>query len=186
MSLLELLRDPEEGIFYVFYDDQQAIYNRDQAYPFDIEPFELTENLRNTRAIHQHIARFYDDRVRSAGPEGRPPVIVQTDEPLAALGEQLHRLVGEGHVAVSNFVVLTPASEARSRWKTGQRAGRYTLTWQDPPPDGQVLVSTIHSFKGLESPVVILTEMDRYPDDHRLYLVACSRAKHELVVIRSP
>ncbi len=183
LALLELLRDPEEGIFYVFYDDRQAIYNPERSYPFDAIPFELTENLRNTRAIHQHIARFYDSNVRSAGPEGRPPVVIQAGDPEQALGQQLHRLCSEGGVDVGDIVVLTSASEARSRWSTGQRVGRYALTWQDPPPDRQVLVSTIHSFKGLESPVVILTEMDSYPADHQLHLVACSRAKHELVVI---
>jgi superfamily I DNA/RNA helicase len=185
LSLLELLRDPDQGIFYVFYDDRQAIYNQDQDLPFESPLFELNENLRNTQAIHQHIAHFYDDRIVGAGPEGRPPVIVKTGDPITALGDQLTRLIRGGDLAVSDIVVLTPASESRSRWSTGQRAGRYRLTWQDPPPEGEVLVSTVHSFKGLESPVVILTEMDGYPADHQLQLVACSRAKHELVVIES-
>lgn len=183
LSLLELLRDPDEGIFYIFYDEQQAIYNQDEEFPFDGPLFELHENLRNTRGIHQHIAHFYDDYVVGAGPEGRPPVLVSTGDPAAALGEQLSRLIRTGDLAVSDIVVLTPASERRSIWQTGQRAGRYRLTWQDPPPDGEILVSTIHSFKGLESPVVILTEADDTPRDDHLYLVACSRAKHELVVI---
>ncbi|MEZ4524275.1 MAG: NERD domain-containing protein/DEAD/DEAH box helicase [Thermomicrobiales bacterium] len=183
LALLELLRDPEEGIFYVFFDEQQAIYNREQSLPFDIEPFDLTENLRNTRAIHDFIARFYDDSVRSAGPDGRPPVIVRTDEPETALAQQLGRLIGDGDVSSADIVILTPASEARSIWSTGQRAGRHRITWEDPPPDGEILVSTIHSFKGLERPVVILTEMDGQSYDDHLYLVACSRAKHELIVI---
>ena len=185
LSLLELLRDSDEGIFYVFYDEHQAIYNEEQSLPFDVEPFELTENLRNTRAIHEFIARFYDESVQSAGPEGRPPVVAKTDDPLRTLGEQLNRLVREGNVPVSDIVILTPASERRSIWQTGQRAGRYRLTWEDPPPENEVLVSTIHSFKGLESPVVILTEMETYSPDHELQLVACSRAKHELVVLES-
>ena len=185
LSLLELLRDPDEGIFYVFYDQQQAIYTREQSLPFDIHPIDLTENLRNTREIHDFISRFYGEEVRSAGPEGRPPVVVQCDDPSTALGDQLHRLIREGNIPASDIVVLTSASEPRSIWQTGQRAGRYRLTWQDPPPEGEVLVSTIHSFKGLESPVVILTEMDSYSPDHELHLVACSRAKHELVVIQS-
>lgn len=184
LGLLELLRDPEEGIFYIFYDERQAIYNDEMSFPFDTPPYVLNENLRNTRAIHQHIAHFYEDGVVGAGPEGRPPVIIQADDPAVTLGEQLHRLISEGGVSVTDIVVLTPLSEARSRWRTGQRVGRYTLTWQDPPTDRQVVVSTIHSFKGLERPVVILTEMDRYDTNHQLHLVACSRAKHELVVIR--
>ncbi len=112
LSLLELLRDPDEGIFYIFFDEQQAIYNQGQALPFETPPFELNENLRNTQGIHQHIAHFYDENVRSAGPEGRPPVIVKSDDPITALGDQLTRLIRGGDLAVSDIVDIDTGKRA--------------------------------------------------------------------------
>ncbi len=46
-------------------------------------------------------------------------------------------------------------------------------------------VCTIHSFKGLESPVVILTELDKlYANIHnQLIYIGLSRARHHAIVI---
>jgi superfamily I DNA/RNA helicase len=62
---------------------------------------------------------------------------------------------------------------------------RYSDEWPTPPQE--VHCNTVHAFKGLESSVVILAEMERYSDrpkelDPLLY-VACSRAKNHLVVL---
>jgi superfamily I DNA/RNA helicase len=65
-----------------------------------------------------------------------------------------------------------------------QLAG-HPLSWTSSCPSGAIACATIHSFKGLESPVVILTEMVE-PDINRLRqlsYVGCSRAKSHLVVV---
>lgn len=53
---------------------------------------------------------------------------------------------------------------------------------------GNVVVSTVHSFKGLEADVVVaydwLGERDPTQGDVRLWFVAITRAKHELVTVR--
>jgi hypothetical protein len=144
--------------------------------------------MRSTKAIHTHIKEFYDTPVGCRGPEGRPPKIIQTVNPQDEMKRRLHQLVNEEHVDPADIVILTPASQERSRWKQGQRIGNLTLTWSQPDERLQVPVSTIHSFKGLESPVVILTEMDTisdYQPEDRLRLVAYSRAMSELVVIEN-
>lgn len=181
IPLLELLRDTDEGIFYVFYDERQSIYNDSFSFPFDAQPFQLNENLRNTRHIHGHIAHYYGAGVICRGPEGRPPVRIQTRDVTYALERQIRRLTVEGNVSPSDIVVLTTASEERSRWREGQRVGRHSLTWSTQRDEREILVSTVHSFKGLESPVVIVTEMGQSYQD--LHLVACSRAKNELIII---
>jgi len=49
-----------------------------------------------------------------------------------------------------------------------------------------IFCSTIHSFKGLESPVVILTETDAIKKDRKdeLLYVATSRANSHLIIVK--
>jgi hypothetical protein len=181
LGLLELLTNPDQGVFYVFYDANQCIYTDQATPPFQDRPYPLTRNLRNTQAIHRHIARHYDESVVCAGPEGRPPRVVTAADLDAALRDQLARLTDEG-IPAEDIVVLTAASKGRSRWRDGQRLGGCQLVWRTPDGPGQVRVSTIHGFKGLESPVVIVTEFEESTSD-QLALVAHSRARSELIIL---
>jgi hypothetical protein len=182
VPLMGLLAAPDDGVFYVFFDERQCIYTDAPSSPFAAAPFPLTVNLRNTQAIHAQIAHHYDHRVACKGPAGRPPTFVTTADAEGELDRRLRRLLLDEQVAPSDIIVLTAASQRRSRWKQGQRSGGYALTWMPPDGSRQVQVATIHSFKGLERPVVILTELEpeRQP---QLTLVAYSRAKSELIVI---
>ena len=184
IPLMGLLQAPDDGVFYIFYDERQCIFTEQPAPPFEAAPFPLTVNLRNTQAIHAQIAHHYGDDVACRGPQGRPPTFVTTSDPEGELERRLRRLTVDERVDPADIIVLTAASERRSRWKQGQRIGGQTLTWTLPSGPLQVQVTTIHSFKGLERPVVILTEFEaeRQP---QLALVAYSRAKSELIVIRN-
>ena len=64
--------------------------------------------------------------------------------------------------------------------------GNFVLTWDmDTDMHNAVRVSTIYRFKGLESVVVILSEMDQVRDEiqNQLVYVGLSRARHHVVVI---
>jgi hypothetical protein len=52
LPLPDLLKDPEQGIFYVFFDNNQRLYAQISNIPMEGEPFYLDENCRNTRHIH--------------------------------------------------------------------------------------------------------------------------------------
>lgn len=183
VPLMGLLAAPDEGIFYIFYDERQCIYTDEPSPPFAAAPFALTLNLRNTQAIHAQIAHHYDARVACKGPDCRPPTFVTTADVEGELDRQLRRLITDERIDVNDIIVLTAASERRSRWKQGRRIGGQSLSWTLPGGPRQVRVGTIHGFKGLERPVVILTEFD--PDQQpQLALVAYSRAKSELIVIQ--
>jgi superfamily I DNA/RNA helicase len=153
--------------------------------PFESEPHFLPVNLRNTQAIHQVIKPYYEGRsVVCRGPEGRPPKEIATADPENAVRQELHRLVNDEGIPVEDIVILTGHSQRRSRWEEGARVGNLSLTWNTQPNTNQVRVATIHSFKGLERPVVIVTEVDDdTPRSDHLRLVACSRASSELIVI---
>jgi superfamily I DNA and/or RNA helicase len=98
----------------------------------------------------------------------------------------LGRLFREEGIEPRQVVVLTPFGCTRSKLKDGQTVGNVSLAWNQKSGPDHVQVSSVHSFKGLESDMVILAEPEglaRGKNAHRLCYVALSRAKHHLVLI---
>jgi hypothetical protein len=188
-ALLSLHRDPDEGMLYLFADDNQNLYGGGDlpiAEEDRLPP--LPANLRNTRRIHEFVSVFYDADRKPAGrgPQGTPvQVLDYTDE------ASLERLVGlvvtnlvqaEG-VPLEDIVLLTPAGRGKSILRSLGRVGDVELT--DEPVEGKLLWSSVHAFKGLERPVVILAELgERHEEDVDRYLyVGGSRARNHLIVV---
>lgn len=217
LPLLDLLRDRERGIVYVFGDANQDLYHARQpdelgvVMPDPLEPFVLTENRRSTQAIHAFAQRFAPSTDAVAlGPKGRPVEIVtypdsgadaDADACRKVLATSLRRIIDAGKVAPTDVVVLTPRSN-RSSWLMGAdpsaqpvEAWPYRLMPEygpegavlPPPTKGnEVRVATIHRYKGLESPVVVLAEVDRRVDPADLaplLYVGATRARSHLVVV---
>ncbi|HKP54941.1 MAG TPA: NERD domain-containing protein [Chloroflexia bacterium] len=188
VTLLDLLKDREQGVFYIFYDPNQRIYGRDLSLPFTDAPFTLNTNCRNTATIHNEVQRFYQGTPQplSGGPAGIKPAIIpilQTGE-REALRKAFTHLFTEEKVPPRNVVVLTPRGLRTSEFKEGTTVGTYTLTWGEAGP-GQVPIRSIYSYKGLESPVVILAELDKIESQQQDYLmyVALSRPRNHLIVL---
>lgn len=191
ISLQELLRDPQDGVFYVFFDDNQRIYTQISHIPMEQEPFYLLENCRNTQSIHAALTPYArtPEETECMGPEGRPVEVIPAankQEARAALQRVLHRLANEEGLSSDDIVLLTPSSERRSQWQPDQMVGNFILTWNMATEMHEAIrVCTIYRFKGLESAVVILSELDQSPGDIRdqLLYVGLSRARHHVVVI---
>src|SRR5262249_46031934 len=178
LPLLTLLPDPDRDVFYVFYDSNQALYDRPGGRPDGRVPASLFENWRNTRPIFDVGMRPYrgDEPVECLGPDG--PVVELREappfRPQAELGRTLHRLVVEGALTPADVVVLTPWSMERTR-----AAGRYGSLNVTSTPAGpnDVRLTSIYQYKGLESKAVVVCEIDKGADNfHQLMYVACSRA----------
>jgi len=217
LPLLDLLRDRERGIVYVFGDANQDLYHAREpdelgvVMPESIEPIYLTENRRSTRAIHDFALRFAAPMtdgvpVSALGPDGRPVEVFTYPEGDAdacrrVLATALRRVVDTGRVAATDVVVLTPRSP-RSSWLMAAdgspvEAWPYRLMPEYgpegsvlPPPTkgGEVRVATIHRYKGLESPVVVLCEIDgrvAEADLAPLLYVGATRARAHVVVVCS-
>jgi UvrD-like helicase C-terminal domain len=86
-------------------------------------------------------------------------------------------------VRVEDIVVLTPSRQDKSTLRQRGVAGRFRLS--DDPGPGEVLAATVHSFKGMESQVVVLAEIgDRHLENLGQYLyVGGSRARTHLIVL---
>ena len=121
------------------------------------------------------------------GPEGRPPTVVNVEagESLVdAVERVIHQLVSAGKIPPENIDVLTPTQSSSGLFQPTLANIPTQLSVQIQP--GKLVVETIHSFKGQESPVVVLAEMHLAPPDQeaRLNYIAMSRAVHERVTIQ--
>ena len=197
-GLRGLLRDSQQGVFYVFYDDNQNLWHPNDLPPTGFPVFRLGDNLRNARPIFNTFRPLYSGiSLESGGPEfGKVEMIVlpqwSPEYLQKELGRLLHRLVEHEKVAVTDIAVLTGVSTRHSKARDIAELAEQTI-----------LFSSVMRFKGLERPVVILIEMDpwfdesirqsyakmfvKLPDYERLsrsmLYVALSRARSHLFVI---
>ncbi len=183
------LNDPDQGILYAFLDPGQLIYGHGGDFLDDLPVFELNANLRNTRQIHylaQHFSPGHN--LIPQGPEGRPPEIIslpETADLQRELGKVLHRLIREGQIPAEDIAILLgrrPESVGLPR--TGS-IGAFAITNALEPSPGKVILETIHRFKGMEAPAVILTGLEgmHSATAETLLYVGITRAKGHLVVM---
>lgn len=185
-----LLHDPDQGIFYVFFDDNQNIYQGARQMPLESAPFPLPHNCRNTQQIHQQILPFYhsDQLPTAIGPQGRPVerhTYTGQAELKRSLRQILHHLIVEEGVPAWDIVLLTPKGRERSKlWSLGQ-LGNFRLVDFPSNASGEVYCTTVHRFKGLESPIVILAEIDNDQiwNLYTILYVGCSRARNHLILL---
>lgn len=178
------LKDPDNGLLWVFYDDNQALYQRPRGLPTGVETQPLTESWRNSRQIFDVVMRYYEgDPVDCLGPDGPEVDFVSVNGDLRrALSGVLHRLVKEQAVRVSDIVVLTPRSAAQSG--VAGEIGAFRVN-EAPTRPTDVRLSSIKRFLGLEAQVVIVCELPdvEHPDYRSLMYVGLSRARSLLVVL---
>lgn len=75
LVLLYLLKDPDAEILYIFYDDNQNLYQEALRLPAVLPVFSLHRNCRNTRHIHDSFLPFYRGAAKldTLGPLGGRP-----------------------------------------------------------------------------------------------------------------
>jgi superfamily I DNA/RNA helicase len=181
-ALSFLLEDPDRGIMYVFFDDNQSLYRRPGGLPSDLVNLELHENWRNTRPIHELVSKFYTgDPLIGMGPDGPPVDTTYVESPgllRAALGRVLHRLCVDNKLLPEDIVIHLDAAAVVGP------VGAFVVELSPSRPN-QVKVSSIHRFKGLDAKVVVLIDVDAHrPDYGELMYVGCSRARSYLAVVR--
>jgi hypothetical protein len=192
-ALQLLLEDPENGLIYVFYDDNQRLFKKSGEFPIQDPPYPLSINCRNTKYIHQLVVRYYQGESIPTvfGPRGRKAEVIQFpsyNDFHDTLQAVLRRLTTEEKIPFDEITVLSPRvyeSQLHNEFNRDEIA----LTDQWPPPPGKIHRSTIQAFKGLERSVIIVTELDTWcgvgiPLDRYIY-VACSRARNHLIFLLS-
>jgi ATP:corrinoid adenosyltransferase len=186
LETLELLLEDRDGIMFLFADENQAIFRRSFVGPAGFVRYRLTANLRNSGAIHQLLVSHFAERSIARGSTGVDVVVSIWSgerELCHELSSWLTRLRDNG-VPGAAITVLTGRSISGSRFARDEIVGSFLLC-ANPKRHNEIRLATVHRFKGLESPVVILCEME---DIHRsaaraLWYTGISRARSALILL---
>jgi hypothetical protein len=192
VAVMELLRDPAQGTLWVFHDPNQNIYSGELTGLDAFPRAELRRNCRNTRRIAEYAAGLVGEALElpAGSPDGMPVEVIECADERAmvdAARRAVHRLVSQGGLASADVQLLTTHRvEASAVWKAGRLGNFELVKFPTEVGPGQLSMSTLHSFKGLEAGAVIVCDVrdgDATSSAKHLY-VATSRAKHALVVLR--
>jgi hypothetical protein len=189
VPLPDLLQEPANGVFYIFYDNNQALYNREFEPPDGFRIYPLNRNYRNTRLIHQAYLPFYrtDDPPEAVGPRGRRHEIYyyRNSKELRYYLEGILRGLQEEQLSPRDVAILTPRSKEKSAiWRWSEVHGlRLSDRW--PAGEQEILCTNVYRFQGLETRVVILAELSppHYGNLDALLYVGCSRARNHLIIL---
>ena len=179
------LRDEADAPIWLFLDDNQRIYDGRLEVPAGFFQYELSTNCRTTQAIHRELLKLYEGAIAPdvRGPEGRSPEFRPASDQAAEVATILDRLLGPDDVQPGQVVVLSSHGKEKSRVRE-----RLAARFADDPGKAkgkQVRFSSIRAFKGLESPVVVLCELEdigKESLDAQLY-VGISRARNHCIVV---
>jgi hypothetical protein len=186
LDALELLLGDNDGIMFLFADENQAIYQRGFARPANFLRYRLTANLRNSSSIHRLLVGFFGEKSIAKGPVG-VEVTVRTwsgeRELRHELSSLLTRLSRHG-VPGEAITVLTGRSTANSRFGRDDKVGSFRLC-SNPKRPNEIRLASVHRFKGLESTVVILSEMEglKHSAARNLWYTGLSRARSALILL---
>jgi len=191
-NLISLLKDnviddeSRKGTFYMFYDKNQMVQSREvPIYIRDADcRLTLYRNCRNTKHIAITSLRFLNSdkqpKLFDAAIEGNLPKMVITQDvntALLELNQLLDIYISEGY---KDITILTCNTEESSILTNEVSRNIYLYKGV------KVYFTTCRKFKGLESDVVILIDVNSSElleeEDKNLY-VGASRAKYELAII---
>jgi hypothetical protein len=171
----------------IFMDAQQDIYKRlspsaeGRINALNPARIVLDLNCRNTTTI----AYLTSIASRTPLPEtrieeghARNHFFSNSRDQQSQISTRVHELLERG-VHVDDIIILGPRRLENSSFSDATVAGRHVVGLETDRPQGGIRYSTIHSFKGLESNVVILADIDDLSSDEarQLVYVGCTRAK---------
>jgi ATP:corrinoid adenosyltransferase len=182
-AVVASLKSPDDGCLYVFADEGQRVFARQGRPPVALTPFNLTENLRNTKQIAGTFGSLTTTQMRYRGGDGVPVRFIQcaNDEALDVADDAAVGLLDDQWPtdAVALLTTFTRHPEQAARQKRGPEA-YWASFWEDD----DLFYGHVLGFKGLERPAVVLA-VNGFRDESRareMLYVGLSRARDLLVV----
>ena len=183
-----------DGKWVVFYDGNQNIYNpkyqngMEQLRKYVPALFNLPRNCRNTVRICDYCEKVSGIKLRECineeGEEVREVFFADDDAFKTRISDILVRLK-TGGVKNSDIVFLSPK---RYQHSVLSRTGVAVAETADQENSDLPGFSTIQSFKGLDSKVVILCDLEVIPEENysKFIYIAATRARTLLYVMKKP
>lgn len=212
-SIEAALRDAESH-FYIFFDRSQGVFGSGSAessfVPEDVLPiatpyFPLVHNYRTTKEIAAFSREFRTGRqilISHSGRMGYVPEIITYSDPedgQKKIEELLKKLIDQEGLKPDEVTLLSarrPFQEGSIFGGGSKQVGAFSLhelgsaVKAAHKTEGQAIsISTIASFKGLETSVGVICNLSEYnmpltnPIMSSLFYVACTRAKHMLYIL---
>jgi len=193
---LELINSGgDEGTMYVFFDPSQNLYiDKDPSLPALGDPFNLPVNCRNTKLIASLCSNILGKPIptKNDAPIGVEPEVIQLNnkyEVQKRVERYIHDWINKGKLNPKQVAILCPYKLNKSSLSNTNKIKGIEVTddidhWKE---NKGVLFSTVKGFKGLEADAILLIDIP--PIDNASlfrksdYYVACSRAKHLLIVL---
>lgn len=186
LPLKLIMLDFSDGWFYVFADEQQALFTDGWTPPFDTHLFtyRLTRNCRNTDPIAAKVAAIFGGSVKASnlpGPKPKFHQIRNADDALDKILGRLRELLREG-IQVDQIQVLS-TRDLVDRLRGSDVDGVGLVGTGE---DG-IAVDTIRRFKGREALVVLcaITNAESDGELKTLAYTGMSRAQAILDVFAS-
>ena len=187
----------KDGILYYFWDSNQKIIRNEVNIPESVPKLVLNTNLRNTEKIFDEIKLHYHEDLELAhkGPEGRKVKVCpaykagDAQDLFSRLRRELNDLIVVHQIKPDEITILSYMAKDKSLLKDFTFNDIPVLCFEDEPVAKSIRIDTVRRFKGMESPVIIVTEMDNEKSmsepvlwDDMCY-VSFSRAKNHLVIL---
>ena len=190
------MKSSDQSFFYRFLDEGQRIFGTpvEAGSPSTGPSFELLDNIRNTRKIHDLARRFRPETsAECLGPEGRDIEYIEAPSPRKVremVRKTLHRLHKEEEIPLEDIVILAGCKLSKSSFVDTDQVGPYSLRLDMMDQPGQrshqmVDICSVWRFQGLERQVVVLVDLEtpiQHDLAHVLY-VAITRAQAQLIII---
>jgi superfamily I DNA/RNA helicase len=185
----------ESSHFYVFLDPGQDIFGTDVKGLMDLPTtVPLTKNCRSTRQISRFASRLTgrDEPPSPAHVTGGAGVRTMTFskrmEQIPMLEDIVRDLKQNQGLSSKDLVLLSPHSYANCILAdAGYRLAGYEVKPFEltPPGEGTVYYESIHRFKGMEAPVIVLFDVrdGHVASSNANIYVGCTRARDVLYVI---
>lgn len=192
VEIIELLREnaisneERNGTFYLFYDKNQMVQSKKTPKYIEDADCKLTlyRNCRNTENIaltslrllgSERAPKLYPDAVRGDIPE--IGFCKTKEDTISLLNSEIDKFIDAGY---NSITVLTCKTEESSIISDCCKDSKYNYK------RGYVKFTTCRKFKGLESDVIIVVDIDKdtfAKDGEQLMYVGTSRARFKLSCI---
>ena len=150
--------------------------------------YSLKDNCRNSIAIIEKMDKWFGTNTRSHlsdeyGCDVEIKSYKRQPSEAEALTKLISRLLKDG-VKYNEMVVLSPIRRESSCVRL---VDQYNIVDKEPKGKEDIRFCTIHGFKGLESPVVIITDIENVfrPEQLNLLYVGITRARVALFIFAS-
>ena len=176
-----------DGSLALFYDKNQTIRGKFPSYLETVEPYYLDWNCRSTKEIDKFTSSLIDLEPRTdQTPEGKKPVVKKVPtgkDQIPILKDFFKQLKSEG-ISEDQIVILGPHRIENSSLANKKTVGKIQIiSIDDNPGSNRIIYSPLRRFKGLESDIIILIDIEFDKIERSLYYVAASRAKNRLFVL---